>query len=452
MSTATLDTTTVRRWKRYPQYRPSGADWLPQVPGHWNAKRLKYLAAPSRRRLFEKPDDTMYIGLEQIESKTGKLLLDNPVETVESNMGVFDRGDVLFGKLRPYLAKVASPSFAGVCTTEVTVYRPRLEVLGDYLKYQLLSAEFIDFINTMAYGTKMPRVSEEQMGEARLAVPPLAEQRAIAAFLDRETARIDALIGHKERLIALLEEKRQAVISHAVTRGLDPSVPLKDSGIAWLGPVPEHWRMMRLKYVASKIGSGKTPRGGGEVYSSSGVLFLRSQNVHFDGIRLNDVVYISKEIDREMSTTRVLPNDVLLNITGASLGRCCLVPETTPAANVNQHVCIIRPVRSRIEPAFLNVLMASRCVQDQIFSTEDGVSREGLNFAQIAELVLCIPPTLEEQRRIVNNIHRESALVTNLIARIGDGIARLQEYRTALISAAVTGQIDVRGEVGEPAT
>ena len=213
MSTAKIDPGTVRRWKRYPQYRATDPDWVSDVPQRWDVKRLKYVAFPSRRRLFEKPEDLTYVGLEQIESKTGKLLLGNPVDIVESTMGVFDAGDILFGKLRPYLAKVTSPSFNGVCTTELIVYCALRQVHNEYLKYQMLSQEFIDFVNTLAYGTKMPRVSEEQIGELRIVVPPLPEQRAVATFLERETARIDALIGHKERLIALLEEKRQAVIA-----------------------------------------------------------------------------------------------------------------------------------------------------------------------------------------------------------------------------------------------
>ena len=126
-------------------------------------------------------------------------------------MGVFETGDVLFGKLRPYLAKVVAPNFAGVCTTELTAYRPKPEIHSPYLKYQMLVGDFIDIVNALAYGTKMPRVSEEQMSELRLAVPSLPEQRMIAAFLDRETAQVDALIAQKERLIALLEEKHQAL-------------------------------------------------------------------------------------------------------------------------------------------------------------------------------------------------------------------------------------------------
>jgi type I restriction enzyme S subunit len=426
MSTATLDTTTVRRWKRYPEYRPSGAVWLPQVPGHWGAKRLKYLATPSRHRLFEKPNDTTYIGLEQIESRTGKLLLDNPVETVESNMGVFDRGDVLFGKLRPYLAKVASPTFAGVCTTEVTVYRPRPEVHGDYLKYQLLTSEFIDFINTMAYGTKMPRVSEEQLGEARLALPPLPEQRAIAAFLDRETARIDALIGHKERLIALLEEKRQAVISHAVTRGLDPGVRLKDSGIPWLGMVPQHWTIKKLKYSVRFLNYRRIPlsaeeRGGLEkihpYYGASGII---------------------DHVDRYIFDEPL----ILIGEDGANL-----LSRSTPLAFiatgkywVNNHAHILKPASGQL------LYWTERLNSISYVPFVSGSAQPKLTIESLGSIEFAAPEA-DEQAKIAAFISDQDAKMAPIIARVRDGIARLQEYRTALISAAVTGQIDVRGEV-----
>src|SRR5699024_1098458 len=136
------------------------------------------------------------------------------------------------------------------------------------------------------------------------------------SFLDRKTKAIDALIEKKEQLIERLKEKRQALITRAVTKGFNPSVPMKDSGIEWLGEIPEEWEITKLKWLVSKIGSGKTPRGGSEVYEEEGIPFLRSQNIHFDGLRLDDVVYIDSETHKDMSSTAIKPNDVLLNITG----------------------------------------------------------------------------------------------------------------------------------------
>ena len=211
----------------------------------------------------------------------------------------------------------------------------------------------------------------------------------------------------------------------------------------WDSDTPRNgWKFTRLKWVVSKIGSGKTPRGGGETYSSSGILFLRSQNVHFAGLRLDDVVYIDEAIDREMETTRVQPDDVLLNITGASLARCCLVPQELPPANVNQHVCILRPRSDLIRPAFLHAVISSHGVQSQIFSSENGVSREGLNYTQTANLMFAVPQSIEMQQRIVNFLNRETAKIDALIAKKQRLIELLQEKRTALISHAVTKGLD----------
>jgi type I restriction enzyme S subunit len=193
-----------------------------------------------------------------------------------------------------------------------------------------------------------------------------------------------------------------------------------------------------LKWAVSKIGSGKTPKGGGEVYSDSGVLFLRSQNVHFTGLRLDDVAYIDEATDTEMSSTRVLGGDVLLNITGASLGRCCVVPEGTPSANVNQHVCILRPRPARVLADFLNACIASPSVQSQVFSSENGVSREGLNYTQTANLAFATPPDLNEQRAIAAFLDRETARIDALIGHKERLISLLEEKRQAVISHAVT--------------
>jgi type I restriction enzyme S subunit len=216
----------------------------------------------------------------------------------------------------------------------------------------------------------------------------------------------------------------------------------KYSGVSYLGAIPTHWNVLRLKWAVSKIGSGKTPRGGSEVYSETGVLFLRSQNIHFGGLRLDDVVYIDDTTDAEMPSTRVLPQDVLLNIIGASLGRCCIVPVGTPRANVNQHVCILRPKQSRVDFGFLNASIASPAIQSQIFSSENGVSREGLNYTQTANLILAMPPDLREQRAIASFLDRETARIDALIGYKERLIALLEEKRQAVISNAVTRGLD----------
>ncbi|WP_054752566.1 restriction endonuclease subunit S [Piscibacillus salipiscarius] len=229
-----------------------------------------------------------------------------------------------------------------------------------------------------------------------------------------------------------------------MTKGLDPDVKMKDSELTWLGMIPEKWSVKKIKHISTFIGSGKTPKGGSEVYSSDGVVFIRSMNVHNKGLKLDDVVYIDKKIDYDMKSTRVISNDILLNITGASIGRSCIVPTGFPDANVNQHVCIIRPSKVQIYPSLLSKLMVSQTVKDQIDRSQNGSSREGLNFSQVGNIYFPISPDLEEQKNISNYIEEEINNIDRVIIDITRQIKKFEEYRQSLIYEAVTGKIDVR--------
>src|SRR5690606_34596010 len=188
--------------------------------------------------------------------------------------------------------------------------------------------------------------------------PNEQEQTAIAAYLDRKTAEIDELIADKKRLLELYEEEKTAIINQAVTKGINPDVPMKDSGIEWLGEIPEHWEVKRIKHIVSKVGSGVTPSGGANVYQSSGIPLLRSQNIYFESLRLDDVAYITKEIHDVMKNSKVYEGDVLLNLTGASIGRVYFVESWLGDANVNQHVCILRP-NSGLKSKYLYYILRS---------------------------------------------------------------------------------------------
>jgi type I restriction enzyme S subunit len=166
----------LRRFKPYPAYKDSGVEWLGEIPAHWEVKRLKYVAPARISKLDVKPDDAVYVGLEHVESWTGRLLLENQPETVDSVVGSFRAGDVLFGKLRPYLAKVARPDFDGVCTSEILPLRPVPECSQSYLMYELLNAPYIRWLDSLTYGTKMPRVSPDQVASSFVGLPPPPEQ------------------------------------------------------------------------------------------------------------------------------------------------------------------------------------------------------------------------------------------------------------------------------------
>ena len=274
-------------------------------------------------------------------------------------------------------------------------------------------------------------------------IPPLKEQFAIVRCLDYVDRRVRRYVEAKRKLIALLEEERQAAIHQAVTRGLDPNVPLKPSGVEWLGDIPAHWEVRRLGYLASKFGSGITPRGGATVYEESGVPFLRSQNIHFDGLRMLDVVRITQDMHLKISGSHVMPNDVLLNITGASIGRTCSVPDDFGEGNVNQHVCIIRPDQDCLLSRLLSAYLSTPAMQREIQLEQSGASREGLTLQSIRSFRVVVPP-LAEQQMIVVFLDKVNSRIEAAIDRARRQIELLEEYRTRLIADVVTGKLDVR--------
>jgi type I restriction enzyme S subunit len=276
-------------------------------------------------------------------------------------------------------------------------------------------------------------------------LPPISEQRIIASFLDNKVSQIDVAIAEKEKMIEDLQNYRKSIISETVTRGLDPNVAMKDSGVEWIGMIPEDWGSVRLSRCAEKIGSGKTPSGGADVYTESGIMFIRSQNVYDEGLQLDGIVYIPEEIDEAMSSTRVLFDDVLLNITGGSIGRSCYISDNNIKANVNQHVCIIRTKKGKLNAKFLHLCLISEIVQNQIKNCQTGGNREELNFEQIGNFIIPYPD-LTKQEEIASYLERKLVEISETYKFIQAQMEDLKAYKSSLITEAVTGKIDLRNE------
>jgi type I restriction enzyme S subunit len=292
---------------------------------------------------------------------------------------------------------------------------------------------------TIKQTTGIQNLDLDALLSVRVLRPNLGEQRAVADYLDAETARIDALVEKKRQMIKLFGEHFQALLELALL-----GEGAHETGNRWyptLGTSRVTWRIKRL---AEKIGSGKTPAGGAESYVREGIVFLRSQNVLMGQLSLNDVAFIDRDTDNEMRTTRVHPGDVLLNITGASLGRCCVAPQDMEPANVNQHVCIIRPSHN-IGGLLLHYALRARAVQEQIRQEQVGGNRDGMNFEQVGNLEVCLPTTPKSQAELADQLvtaertHRASA------STLRHQIDLLVEHRQALITEAVTGELDVAG-------
>ena len=315
-ATERIEEARPRRFRRYPEYMDSGIEWLGEIPAHWSAKRMKFVVPARISKLDTKPDNAVYVGLEHIESWTGRLLLETQPESVDSVVSSFVRGDVLFGKLRPYLAKAARPDFDGVCTSEILPLRPTPGCFQSYMMYCLLNALYIRWLDSMTYGTKMPRVSPDQVGSSHAPLPPEFEQRTIATFLDRETARIDGSVERKERLIELLQEKRTALITRAVTRGLDPLTGTRTKGSNVFPVVPKDWILWKIRRLIRRVRRPIVVRPDTE-YREIGIRSWGKGIFHKDPVR--------GALLGEKSVFRIEPGDFVLNIVFAWEGAVAVV-------------------------------------------------------------------------------------------------------------------------------
>ena len=286
----------------------------------------------------------------------------------------------------------------------------------------------------------VPSVNEGQLKDIAVPVPPLPEQRTIAEFLDRKTERIDALIKKKERQIELLQEKRTAIISYAVTKGLNPNVKMKDSGIEWLGEIPEHWETFALRRVAAKIQTGSTPPTAKEYYYENGSIPWYGPGSFGPDLVLNAPMKLIAKKAVQDGVARLFYSDSIMIVTiGATIGKVGYI-DTDASCNqqitvvtVNRHKAIGKFIAyqlKRLEPVLQGI---ASCTTLPIMSQN-----------QVGDLPVALPP-LKEQKTIVAYIDAETCKIDTLIHKIQDSISKLREYRTALITSAVTGKIDVRG-------
>ena len=418
---------------RYPEYKNSGIAWVGEVPSHWHIDRLKHHA----RLVTDKAAGRMFpVALENIEGWSGRFV---ETEGVFQGEGVaFEAADILFGKLRPYLAKVYLTDRAGEAVGDFHVLRCDREVVPRYAQYQLLQREFIDTVDGSTFGSRMPRASWEFLGAMPFVLPTHDEQSAIAAFLDRETAKIDTLIAEQEKLIALLKEKSQALISHAVTKGLDPNAPMKDSGIEWLGQVPAHWTMRRLKHISPFITVGIVVNPSNYV-TDEGLPFIYGGDVSEGAIAVESARRISEEDSERNAKTRLNAGDVLTVRVGAP-GVTAVVGPECEGGNCAS-VMLVR--RGDFDSDWLCYAMNSRMVRFQVEVVQYGAAQEQFNISHAVNFWVATPPR-SEQSRIVKVLSSKLSDTGGLIREATRTIELLKERRSALISTAVTGKIDVR--------
>ena len=409
-----------------------------RVASLFPAKRLKHVVSLRRSRVDGNEDDRPYVGLENIESWTGKLL-GNSAATDEARSAImvegtslsntFEPGDVLLGKLRPYLAKVWVAEFPGRSTTELLVMHP-VEIEPRFLRYVCLWRDFVDAVDASTFGSKMPRADWDFIGNMSVPIPEWRKQRAIADYLDRETARLDALVGEEERLLGLLAEKRRALITRSVTRGLNPNVPLRDSGIPWLGEIPAHWETERARWLFRERDE-RSDTGEEDLLTVS----------HLTGVTLRS----EKEVNMFEAATKegykiCLSGDLVINTMWAwmgAMGVSSLDGIVSPAYNVYEP-------RARLDPSYVDALVRLPAFAQEVTRYSKGVWSSRLRLYPEGFFAVSLPvPPLSEQREIVAHIANETCKLDGLRDATKRTTVLLKERRAALISAAVTGQINM---------
>lgn len=415
------------RWKQRSDLEPTNGAWFTARPREWGEKRFKFLVRP----IVTKTDDKSlpYVGLENIESGTGRMIgMDIPAAApAEANF--FGPTDVLFGKLRPYLAKALAPDFMGRCTSEALVLRPNA-LDRKFLLYHCISHGFVSIVDSSTYGAKMPRAEWPFIGHLKTLLPPLAEQSAIADYLDRETARIDAMIAEKRRLVELIEERRAAVCSALVIRGVGtPSS--RPTRIPWLDSLPSHWQEMRLAYLFRERDERFSPN-----------LPLLNVSIH-TGVTVRELS--SAHVEQKASDFNVYKvarkGDIAFNKMRFWQGACGVAPVD---GLVSPDYTVAQPIAA-METAYYGALFRDPRFGVEVSRHSHGIvwDRLRLYWDGFRDIRVPVPP-LAEQREIAAKLRAATAGMDSLIAATETSINQWIEYRASLIAAAVTGQIDVR--------
>lgn len=442
---------------RYPEYKDSGVEWLGDVPAHWESWRVSHAFGSIGSGTTPPTDATEWYAdgtvpwvttgelRETVIYETSKTVTQAAVEKF-SALRIHPAGSLAIAM---YGATIGRLGILGVdaTTNQACCVLSCPRNLDTRFVFHWLLGFKQNLIDLYATGGGQPNINQEIIASLRIPAPGLAEQTAIATFLDRETAKIDGLIAEQEKLIALLAEKRQATISHAVTKGLNPAAPMKDSGVAWLGKVPAQWHLGQLKnFVRQKPGAIKTGPFGSHLTSAEmqeGIVKVYNQRSVIDNNFIDGENYISPKKFEQLSSFQTFPGDVLVTTRG-TIGRAAILPANADRGIL--HPCLLRVQvdDTKLHREFLVALIQdSHLMKTQIALSSNATTIEVIYSETMASLFIPLPP-LAEQKAILHFLDTETARLDALTAEATRGIALLKERRSALISAAVTGKIDVR--------
>jgi type I restriction enzyme S subunit len=436
-----------RRFRPYPEYKDSGIEWLGKIPAHWEVKRIKNVARlhtggtpPGLLDEAFEEEGIPWVKPEQLQGDCGIVVPDRRLSyDAAKSLGIVIAGSTLVCGIGT-VGKSGHAPF-DVCTNQqinAITFGPK--VINRYGQFMAvcLEQEFVRRANKVTIAI----CNKSGMGEATICIPQAEEQISIASLLDHETAMIDALIEKKERLIELLQEKRTVLITQAVTKGLNPSVPMKDPGVEWIDQIPVHWIGLSLKrWVKIKITDGphETP-----ALEDEGVDFISAEavsngKIDFDHRRGFISQALHKLYCRKCKPVR---DDILLCKSGATTGKLAMV-EVDFDFSVWSPLALIRADTSTILPKFLALALDSNYVQEQIIRTWSAGTQPNISMGDLEKLFV-IAPSIEEQHQILKHLNCQIGGFDAMMEKIREAIDLLKEYRSTLISAAVTGKIDAR--------
>ncbi|QHI08712.1 restriction endonuclease subunit S [Acinetobacter haemolyticus] len=432
-------------FKQYPSYKNSGVEWLGDVPDEWDIYPFWHLF--NRKEITNKTQEqllSVYLDRGVILHSEGGGMVHKPADNLEKYQLV-EVNDFVMNNQQAWRGSVGVSPYKGIVSPAYLIFSFNKKICAPkFFKYFLRDKGVVDqfMIASMSVGTIQRQVKWHLLKTIQLSIPSLIEQNTIANFLDTETARIDNLISKQEKLIELLEEQRKSIISHAVTKGLNPNAPMKDSGVEWLGDVPEHWMTPSSKHLLEipiTDGPHETPN-----FVDDGVPFISAEaiskgKIDFDKKR----GYITPELNAIYSK-KYSPKieDIYMVKSGATTGKVAMV-ETTEEFNIWSPLAVFRCNKNKVLPKFLLAVFNSSHFYDALVLNWSYGTQQNIGMGVLSNIEIPCPP-LKEQAEIIQHLDAQNTKFDKLISTQSQLIEKLKEYRSSIISHAVTGKIEVR--------